>query len=154
NMKPHRMNPAGLIGTVACNEHRVAINGKGQLGLLDHPPGGQMKGAALGNKPSACHEVLRNWRRTFNQTGLDWNKLFPTIMIEYLKDCHKERSRRIGRRCQELKVESWHPSIPIYRRCSFLEKLLNRLLSTRLGLPQRKWVSLRYEHQGWFPLTL
>lgn len=155
-MKSHRMNPVGLIGTIACKEHKVGFNAKGQLALLDHSPDSLRKEAALEileNKPSACRELRSNWKKSFNET-LDWNRLFPPTLIEFRKDCQTERGRRIDRRCKELQVESWNPLIPIYRRCSFLEKLLNRLLSTRLQLPQRQWLSLKYEHTGWFPLTL
>src|SRR5262249_5154771 len=71
----------------------------------------------------------------------------PPNLLAYHRDCVREAERRQQRRLHESRFEPW--TGPIYRRSSYLERLLNHLLTVPLHLPADPWISLRYAPDGW-----
>ena len=154
-MKPHRMNPASLRFRKRCDSgqfHRIVFNRRGQLCLLDHSAADPRLEAAwldLGGPTFACLAALRAWKKCMTtQRGLS---NLPAALSPYAQDCFAEHKRREQLR-RAVQASSW--SQPAYQRATFLERILNELLTTRLGMPAYRWLTVKQAATGWLPLEV
>lgn len=161
-MKSQRMSPTGLSVSESCRGdaiHTIRFNEKGQLSLLHHDQTRERAFEDLGGEPSWCRRQLQRWNerlalpRTASRYVRDWLPV-PVQFEPYLADCVAEHERRAQRKAADAYRDEWNQNVPIYERPAFLQRLLNRLLCMRLGLPDRRWLSLKYTPSGWFPATL
>ncbi|MBL8795236.1 MAG: hypothetical protein JNM56_15125 [Planctomycetia bacterium] len=161
-MNSKRMNPTGLSVNEPCRGdvvHTIRFNEKGQLSLLHHDQTRERAFEDLGGEPCWCRRQLQHWkeRLTLPRTVFPFFRDSVPVPAEfepYLADCNLEQERRAQRRTADAYRDEWNQNVPINKRPAFLQRLLNRLLCTRLGLPDRQWLSLKYTPSGWFPATL
>lgn len=156
-MKSHRMNPEGLSVSESCRTeelHTLRFNGKGQLGLLHHCNARERAFEDLGGWSCWCRGQLEWWKKAVTTEGPPYTVVAKYQVREpfrpYLADCDAEHERRKNARKY---AETWDKTT-VYQRPAFLQRLLNRLLSKALGLPERQWLTLKYTSSGWYPATL
>jgi hypothetical protein len=155
-MSSRRIHPAGLTFRKKCLHdawHRITVNAKGQLGLLNHTAESRFLEVAfqeLGGAVCGCFELLYRWQRAIKYAHR--SPLLPVALLPYYRDCLAKRQHR--QKCREPVRGKESSTTPLFQRVRFLEQLLNRLLTTRLGMPSRQWISLSQAPWGWIPITL
>ena len=91
-MKPHRMNPVGLTGTVSCRDrtHKVDFNARGQIVLLDHDRVSRTREIGweiLGGDPCGCRAFVQTWNRHCSTMQMPPAFPLPPGWIPYYVDC-------------------------------------------------------------------